>query len=191
MNFVIWDAKDEGNSCVLLPPGGIARDWELYEGVPRAATFPPDAFFRMSDAHPRNIGLTDNLINLSELAVVSERLKELLEGKSLASVEYLPVTIRNHKGRAAPRRYFILHATSVQDCLDVPVSGCTHSHMVPTDIVAVERLVIDPARVDPAVALFRIKDFGSPLLIRRGLAEELDGAGLRGLSFVELDAYEP
>ena len=186
---MLWVARDEGNACVLNPPSGIERDWELCEGITRAATFPPDVSMRMSDAHPRRLGLTDNLMNLAELAIVSESVKAFLEARALKSVEYLPVKIINHKRRAVARPYFILHATSAQDCLDAAASGCTYSNMVPTDIVSVERLVIDPSRVDPSVAVFRIKDFGSPLLICRDLAEELLRAGLRGLAFLDLAEY--
>lgn len=190
MDLVIWDYKDEGRSCLLDPPSGIDRDWELHEGVPRAATFPPDARFRMSDDHKRSIGLTDNLMNLAGLAVISERLKELLVSKSLKNVEYLPVQIINHKGRETAPRYFILHAIVPQDCLDLQASGCSYNAIVPSDIDSVQALVIDPARLDPDVMLFRLKDFGAPLLIRRDLAEAISGAGFRGVSFLELSEYE-
>jgi hypothetical protein len=189
MDLVIWSQKNEGSSCVLEPPAGIDRAWELKEGVPRLATFPPDARFRMSDDHKRNIGLTDNLINLSGLAVISERLKNFLEGRSLKNVEYLPVTIVNHKKRQVKEPYFILHAVIPQDCLDVQKSGCSYNAIIPTDINNVKALVIEPARLDPDVRLFRLKDFGAPLLISRDLAGEILKGGFRGVSFIELQDY--
>lgn len=189
MDFVIWDDKDEGHSCVLQPPERIDRAWELHEGVPREATFPPDALFRMSDSHKRNIGLTDNLMNLSGLAVISQRLKELLAGRSLKNVEYLPVKIINHKKREVKERYFILHPIVPQDCLDLQRSGCSYNAIIPTDIDSVQSLVIDPARLDPDVSIFRLKDFGAPLLVRRDLSEAIGNAGFRGVAFIELDEY--
>ena len=190
MDLVIWSYKDEGHSCVLQPPEGIEQDWQLHEGVPRRATFPPDALFRMSDSHKRSIGLTDNLMNLSELAVVSGHMKEFLESRSLKNVEYLPVRVVNHKGREVKDRYFILHPIFPQDCLDVQKSGCSYNKIIHTDIDSVNALVIDPARLDPDAQIFRLKDFGAPLLICRALAEEILNAGFRGVSFLELRDYE-
>src|SRR5689334_17546921 len=127
MDYVVWRWSAEGNSCMLVPPERIDRDWELYEGVPRAAGFPGDALFRMSDDHPRDMGLVDSLANIGTLVVASRRLKEHFEGKALKNVEYLPVTIINHKGRIASRDYFIVHPIVPQDCLDVQRSGPAYS----------------------------------------------------------------
>lgn len=187
MDYVIWRWRNEGNSCLLLPPERLARDWELYKGVPRTAHFPPDVLFRMSDDHRKNMGLTDNLMNVGTLIVASDRLKRFFEVKALKNVEYLPVSIINHKNRVASKDYFIVHPVVPQDCLDIQASGSTYSTIVPNDIIQVDSLVIDPDRVDPEADLFRIKDFGEPVLIRRQLAIELLEADFTGLYFVEVD----
>lgn len=189
MDYLVWDWRNEGNSCLLLPPEGIERDWELYEGVPRASDFPSDALFRMSDDHPKDIGLTDNLMNIGTLLVASARLKRFFEIKNIINLEYLPVSIVNHKNRVASRDYFIVHPTVAQDCLDVQASGCTYSSIIPADIIHVDSLVIEPARVDPLAGLFRIKNFGEPLLIHRELAIKLLEADFTGLYFRELGEY--
>lgn len=189
MNHVVWRWRNEGSSCLLLPPERVPRSFELYEGVPRAAGFPADALFRMSHDHPKNMGLTDNLMNVGTLIVASLALKRFFEARPLKNVEYLPVTIVNHKERVASRDYFIVHPVVPQDCLDIQASGSTYSTLVPTDIVDVDQLIIDPARVDPEVELFRLQHFGEPVLIRRRLAIELLEAGFTGLYFVELNAF--
>lgn len=188
---MVWDFLDEGNSCALDPLEGVDRDWELSEGVPRAASFPAGALLRMSNRHPRDIALTDNLINLGRLIVASARLKDFLQARGLKNVEYLPVSIINHKGRVASKDYFVVHPIVPQDCLDLQASGARYSHIIPSDVASVQKLVIDPARVDPDVSLFKLKSYGPPTLIRRQLAEEILQAGFRGVAFLELDEYEP
>ena len=134
MNHVVWRWRNEGSSCLLLPPERVPRSFELYEGVPRATGFPADALFRMSHDHPKNMGLTDNLMNVGTLLVASLALKRFFEARPLKNVEYLPVTIVNHKERVASRDYFIVHPVVPQDCLDIQASGSTYSTLVPTDI---------------------------------------------------------
>ncbi|WPB76674.1 hypothetical protein KYC5002_47760 [Archangium violaceum] len=191
MDYLVWDRRDEGNSCALLTPEEVERDWELSEGVPRAANFSPDALFRMSDRHKKNTGLTDNLINMRRLIVASARLKDFLQFRALKNVEYLPVSIINHKGKVASSEYFIVHPIHPQECLDLQASTPRYSHINPTDIATVKKLVVDPTKIDPDVSLFKLKNYGRPTLIRRQLADEILKAGFRGVSFLELHEYEP
>jgi hypothetical protein len=189
MDYVVWDQKNEGNSCVLMPPEGVARDWELLKGVPRAIGFPDDAILRMSSAHPRSMGLLDSVMNLAALVVVSRRLQSFLEALALKNVEYLPVTIINHKRRVASKDYFIVHAVVPQDCLDVGRSGVVYNEIIPADISTVDDLTIEPARVEPGVRMFRIARFGYPMVVDRELALQITSAGFTGTAFVELNRY--
>jgi hypothetical protein len=189
MEYVVWGRKSMGNSCMLLPPENVERDWELLKGVPRAAGFEPGAIMRMSDLHPRDIGLPDNVMNQASLVVVSARLRRFLEERALPNVEYLPLEIVNHKGRVASADHVIVHAIEPQDCLDHAASGAAYSGILPTDVVRVSRLVLDPNKIDPKVPLFRIKDFGYPAIVARPLAQEILQAGFTGTAFIELDQY--
>lgn len=189
MDYLVWDHKNEGNSCMLLPPEGVDRDWELLKGVPRSIGFPDDAILRMSNDHKRNVGLPDNLMNLAGLAVVHLRLQRFLEARALKNVEYLPVAIVNHKRRIASRDYFIVHAVVPQDGLDVQRSGVTYNAIIPADVSSVDELVIDASRVDPDVRLFRLQSFGPPLIIERALSQEILLAGFTGTAFTELNRY--
>lgn len=191
MDYLVWSRVDEGNSCSLDPLEGVDRDWELFEGVSRAKGFPAEAIFRMSARHKKNTSLTDNLINLTNLIVVSSKLKDFLQSKTLKNVEYLPVSIVNHKAKVVSREYFIVNPIIPQDCLDVKASGASYSDINPTDIDMVENLVIKPARIDPGVSLFKIKGYGRPTLIRRQLVQEIQRAAFRGVFFLELHEYEP
>jgi hypothetical protein len=189
MDYVVWNAKSEGNSCLLLPIEDVERDWELLKGVPRAHDFPAGAIMRMSDLHKREIGVLDNVMNQSALVVVSERLRRFLEERSLPNVEYLPIKIMNHKRRVASDTHVIVHAIEPQDCLDVAQSGASFSGIIPTDITRVKNLVLDPGRIDPKVPLFRIKNFGYPTIVARSLAEDILKAGFTGTYFTELGRY--
>ncbi len=189
MSHRVWKHKNEGNSCMLMHPEGIDRDWELYQGVARAAGFHPGAVFRMSNDYRRNVGLPDNLMNCAGLIVIHRRLRAFLEAKGLRRVEYLPVTIINHKRRVASTDYVILHAVVPQGALDLQRSGVTYSAIIPTDIAGVDELVLDPQRIEPGVHLFRLESFGFPLIVERSLSQEILQAGFTGVTFIDLDRY--
>jgi hypothetical protein len=190
LEYMIWSRKDEGNSCAVKGPEGLDRAWELKEGVPRAAGFPANICFRMNERYKKAVKLTDNLINGFKLVIVSSPLKRFLEAEALKNVEYLPVSIINHKDRVASADYFIVNPVEPQDCLDLDKSSVTYNHIIPTDIDWVKQLVLDPKRIDPDVRLFRIKNFNSAVIVRRDLAEAVTKAGFKGTLFLELNEYE-
>ena len=189
MNYIIWKAKNEGNSCLLSIIQNVEDDWQLKKGISRITSFPQDAFFHMDNQYKKNVRLTDNLININSVIVASKRLKEFLEAKKFKNIEYLPVSVINHKDRIASKDYFIIHPITTQDCLDIDKSGCTWSSINPTNIIDVDKLVIDESRIDLNVQLFRLKYFYPPVFVRKDLAEEITQAGFTGLLWLELDEY--
>lgn len=187
--YLIWTAVPEGNACLLWPPENIDRHWEIHDGLPRADGFPLDALFRMSKDHRRSIALLDSAMNLADHTVVSAKLKDFLASKCLKNVEFLPVSILNHKGRIASRDYFIVHPILPQDCLDIEKSGVHYNHIIPTFISFVDQITLDLGRLDPEVRLFRIKNFGIPVFVERTLANEILDSGFTGLTFIEPEDF--
>src|SRR5262249_52340497 len=132
---------------------------------------------------------TDTLLNSHRLVIASARLKRFLESQGLSRVEYLPVTILNHKGRPASRDYFIVHPVDLDACVDVKKSEVEWSAMEPSSIDSVTRLAIDETALDRTVALFRPKPFYDVVLVRRPLAEAIDAQGFSGIRWIELSSY--
>jgi hypothetical protein len=187
--YVIWKYRRVPNACRLQKLHSVADIWELREGVPRGAGFPADAHWSMDPDFPYNMLLIDNLLNSSMLIVGSARLKSLLEEQRVAGVEYLPVTVLNHKGRPAGKEYFIINPIDPPDCLAREQCGITWSELDPDTIDTVEHLVIDPSKVEPERQLFRPKYFYDVILVERSLAEAIDRAGLQGIRWLELADY--
>jgi len=187
--YVLWNTFRPPYVCSLGNLDGVEKVFELKDGVPRAAGFSEHARFQMSTIYPYDIRLADCLKNTDRLIVASEALKEFLESHALDHVEYLPVTILNHKERVASREYYIIHLISPVDCLDVPKCGATRSSLVPEDILDLNELVLDPSRIDPDRRIFRLKYYERPVLARRDLAAALESRGFSGLSFAELTEY--
>src|SRR5205823_2081893 len=138
--FVIWKAEMFPNVCVLGILSGVERDWELLEGLSRIKSFPETATFAMNPDFPDNTLLADNLLNSAGAIIASERLKRYLESQAVTKVEYLPVTILDHRGRTASRDYFIVHPIDPVDCLDLEKCQPTWNRIQKTWINRVRHL---------------------------------------------------
>jgi len=183
MEYVLWYSEDRGNSCAILKPQRVPRSFELTGGIPRAKDWPDDVFSKMDPDYPQNIKLEDSLINTDDLIVSSRPLKEFLEGRGVPCVEYLPITIMNHKDRVASKDYFIIHPVGLQEGLDVDKSGCEWSLIDSDTIDDVEQIVIRPSKIDPNVPLFRLKYYYYPIFVRSDLAEAIINAGFTGIGW--------
>jgi hypothetical protein len=189
-SFVIWDSAVVKNAVVLHLLKGVEKEYQLRKGIPRAATFPSHAVYTMHPDFPHNTILVDNLVNTGLRIVASQRLKEFLEKQAVPKVEYLPVAIVNHKGKAASNDYFIVHPVEPVECLDLEKCEPTWGEVDETSIDEVRQLVIDETRVDPGRQLFRPKQFHQVILARRTLAEAIDAAGFTGIRWIELDKFK-
>jgi len=190
-DYVVWAGLLERgkNFCVLDDLDNVKDDFELKEGIPRAEGFPEDASFRMDSEYPKAIALADNVFNISRVIVGSKRLKEFIGKQNPRNIEYLPVTIMNHKARVASKDYFIVHPIHPQDALDVKKSGCTWSEIIEDEIDEIKKLVIDPKRVDPEIPIFRLQHYYRPVLIRRDLAVAISAEGFTGVRWIEPADY--
>jgi hypothetical protein len=186
--YVLWRSGGVPHACVLEGLTGVERQYDLNVGRPVAARFPPDASLSMSPDHPYDMLLTDSLENIDFLLVVSPRLQQLLAEQGVEKVEYLPVAIHDHRGKVAGN-YFIVHPLDPVDCLDIPACGAKFWNVDPDNIMALERLAVDAAKIPASRALFRPKAFFEVVLVRRDLARAIDAAGIVGVRWLEVSSY--
>lgn len=190
MEFLVWDTVPLGNACLLDPIRQAAPERKLLRGISYDGRFPSEARFEMSKRHKKETALLDDVMNMDSVKVCSRRLVEFLKTRELRGVEYLPVTIFDHKGKVASSEYAIVHPVGPQPALDVEGCQPTYSNMIEGQIVRVQQLVIEPERVEAGLRLFRLDGFFYPVLVDRDLAMEIESAGFRGPAFTPLDQYE-
>lgn len=188
-DYLLWRTKLVPNGMELDELVGVDDEWELSEGVSRVKGFPTDAKFKADPDMQHNIRLVDNLYNTDELIVVSDLLKVFLEDRQIVKVEYLPISIINHKGRVASKEYWIVHPIEPVNCLDLKASGATTSAMDPEQVSFVKKLVLDEDELDESRELFRPKHFSSVTLVHRELASAIDSQGFEGVRWLELDEF--
>jgi hypothetical protein len=160
---------------------------ELSQGKSRADSWPDDAHCKMSDDYPKDIELADNMNAMGKL-VVSGALKAALDDHA-TGVEFLPITVFNHKGRVASDDYWAINPVGSIDCIDRDASGAEYSPLKPDLITDVKRLVIEEAKVPADAKIFRPKFMAGKVLIDVELAASLEETGFSGLSFRDPEAF--
>jgi hypothetical protein len=186
-DYVVWGTTALGGFATVLTPENVPDAYELSEGVSRADGFPPDAAFRMNPSFPRDVALADAVQSRggNGVPLVSPALRGVIEGFAPPDIEALPVTIYDHKGRVASDAYVVLNSFHVVDCLDHDRMGVVWNPLDPASIASCDGVVLDPARIDGAPALFRAKNLENRVLVRRDVAEAVRAAGLTGTFFWE------
>lgn len=147
-------------------------DVELFLGEPLGGKYPEDARIYMDAGHPGK-KLSALIGNTNGIFIASRELKDVIEKHCGASVEYLPLSIYDHRKRLASKDYFVINPLVKVDCLDLQKSTYDVDDDDPTMFSDVEP-VIDRKKVENAPQLFRIQQSTQDILLGYDLAGEID-----------------
>lgn len=181
--FLIWRNRYEEGYCVVTNPN-VDDDYELGEGVARADGWPEDVTAPMSQEYPKDIELADNVFG-TELIIISDRTRQALIAEGVTDVEYLPMSIMNHKKKVASTEYFILNPPTVVDCIDLDASEVKWNAIDKSLISRCKQLVLKESKVPKDAKVFRPKHLPTEILVRADVARKLEAAGLTGLFFID------
>jgi hypothetical protein len=159
----------------------------LHEGVSVKHWFPTDTVFQLADH--RGIKLTDSIPNTLLLLIVSEKLKGVLEEKSGTEIEFLPVRIRNQRGRLVPDPYFIANPLGTLECVDTERSKFRTSEIRPDQVARFYNLALDASKIPPDTRLFRLKEKSNLVIVREDLGKDILRAGCDGMTFLNIEDY--
>ncbi|MCY1045292.1 hypothetical protein OV208_28510 [Corallococcus sp. bb12-1] len=143
--------------CVLLnfPEDMGLKSWKLGDGVElQGDEYPQGAKIFMSDEEP-GIEIPDLIPNTVQLLIVSKRLRDGMEEINRGPVQYLPLSIYNHKKRLASSDYFIVNPLGTVDVLDTSASEIEY---LDGKVVQITHYVLDPKKIAQAPDLFRLKE---------------------------------
>lgn len=156
MRFFLVDtmAAASRDFCFLreVPDGTDDLSYRMATGHRMGADWPTDARVRMSPDKP-GIVLPSVIGNTNAFLIVHADLKQVIAAARVGEIEWLPLSIVDHKQRIASSAYWIVNPIGTVDCIDRAASTI---EWLDDEIVDVEEYVFDAARVADAPALFRI-----------------------------------
>lgn len=183
--YFVLDSKNVANAVSLADLAGFDDDWELVEGEPLVDSFPDNVTLKMNPDLPNDTVLVDNLINPFRIIVGSATFKSVLEEQKLEKLEFLPITILDHKKRKIKEKYFILHPIEPVHCIDFDKSVVTWSKIQDDAINSVEKLVLDESKIGGR-RIFRLNNFFNIVLVERELMQIVSDAGITGIWWRDL-----
>ncbi len=184
-NHVFWVNRRIEHGCWLGGLSDFEDSWEVGDGVPRVDGWPSDVSLEMSQDF-RKYTLTPDCVKSSNAAmIISQPVVEFLRAKELANVEYLPVTVLNHKGKAVDTPYFILHPIHPVECLDTDKCAIAWSIGDDTVIDTLGAFHSDDNKCQDLPPMMRIAGLSYHVAVHRDLAGEIDAAGFSGIGWYE------
>jgi hypothetical protein len=190
MNYMIGQVRVGRGAGRLKMLQGVYQQFRFDQGVSLAEGFPEEASYEMNEKFPNDVKLEDFIFNTGSNVVVSPRAKAFFEAEKLKNNELLPVTIINLKGRKEPEPYFIVHQTVLQDCIDLDKTRFERNDINPEVFSRISNIVLDVSRIDPEVALFRMRHYPFVAVYREDLIAKIKAAGLTGIKFVSIPEFE-
>ncbi|WP_426756051.1 imm11 family protein [Myxococcus sp. Y35] len=127
--------------------------------------------------------LCDFVENTSGTLIVSTRAREALEAEGVTGddFEYLPVTLKDKRGRALKSRFYIVNPLQKVECMDRERSKFSAYE---DEVLSVQRLVVRQEKVPAELKLFRLGEWPQVIVIRSDLVQRLQEAQLTGLFVV-------
>ncbi|NVJ08019.1 hypothetical protein HUW63_22605 [Myxococcus sp. AM001] len=184
-SFFILSTVREPKNCVINeePESIRATSWRISRGLRMDERFPVDVVLQM-DGENKGLAIPDIIANTVQFAIVSNRFKQLLAEHSAAHIEFLSVSIANHKGRIAAKDFFVANVLDQHDCIDLERSDVEQLGLEPEILSGLFRLHVLEDRIPPEAKFFRLKSMPSVILIRDDLRAVIDAAGITGVKYI-------
>ena len=185
-NYVIVRDTRLQDSAILSdhPPELDDEAFRFDSGVPLKDWVPVNAPYPMSPQWPDRRALYDFQSNTLSLLIVSRRCRDVLESGHHANIEFLPITLLDHRGKVANSSYFIANLQGAVDCMDLERSLFSPEPLEPSTFGSCSRLVLRDDRIPEDVELFRLSNGPTTYILKQSLKERLEAAGIQGSSFI-------
>lgn len=162
----------------------VEEYWLLCEGV-RVTEEQFPAGVELDLAKDGGNLLTDFIENIHSVVIVSAKARAIMEAEGLGEelVQFLPITLRNKRGKKVPEPYFIANALLSPECFDWDRSEYkTFPGKRKISSTSLRRLHVLEEKLPDTAKFFRVGELKNRLLIRSDLLKRLKAEGCTGIS---------
>jgi len=190
-HVIIGDRQVDDAAVLSDHPAAVEEEsFRFDEGVPLASWFPKEAVYPMDREFPDLRVLHDLQVNTLGLLVASKAFRAVLEAGAHGNLEFLPITIRDHRRKIASKDHFIVNVLHPVDCVDRKRSTLVMSAIDPTQAISIENPVLREDQIPADVDLFRLAVRTSVFVVRDELKARIESAGLRGMELIPIAEYD-
>lgn len=133
--------------------------------------YPDDAKVYMQPQHP-GVRLCDLVGNCFSYMIVTSRVKDAIQEHSNVEIEYLPLSIFNHRRRLHSDDYWIINPIGTIDCLDLKRSKYRRGKET-GEIVSVQEYVFLKSRLETEPILLRVPQYPAHYFLNEPTARKL------------------
>jgi len=177
-------------AVISTPPAGSPPLHVFFEGKRLAKKFPAKASVRFADSFPKLIKVLDVVTSEFRVPIVSAKVRALLEELSGKDLEFLPVTLLDHKGKVASRDHFFLNPLRIEDVIDMQRSKFERDRFEPDQISELAELHLKPAAVPADAHLFRAKTKLNQIFIDDAADDAFEKAKVTGLRLFPAEGWD-
>ncbi len=182
---------DDGAVLTDVPEDG-PEDFEYDLGKSLARQFPAqeEAIMVFDIDYPEGIKLYDFVPALDSVLVVSSKVQDLLNRLKLENMEFLPLTLLDHKGKVASKDYSILNVIGSLEFIDMSKSDYDEDPLDEGQIARMKNLVINESKVPESAKIFRAKTMMDQFFIHDDVKIAFEEAGIKGYSLFDADGWD-
>jgi hypothetical protein len=188
MNYWVIDTHNDGALIGGFPRSKI-KDWRYGEGERLAKEFPKKATVQFADKFKDRRKLYDFIFNLESALFVSSKVKTILEELETPDLEFLPISVKDHKGAVVADDYFILNPIGTQDIIDMKKSKVVMSPLIDGEIDDIDKLALQPKAVPKDAHLFRAKNMPSLILVDDAVRKAFEKSEVTGYRLFKAEGW--
>ncbi len=184
MKYYVLKTDDSLDDAVVIdgPPINGPKNYKYFEFKPLARLFPSEAQLHYSSKYPEGMKLYSFVDNTCNLLIVSDETKNLLSTFLGNKVEYLPVTMVDHrKNTVEDEPYFIVNTLEPIDYIDMDNTKAVMDSFEEDEIMSIKgELFIKRENIPEGIHMFRSRNWPRVYIVSQELADVMQEAGLTG-----------
>lgn len=186
MKYYILQSNENSIYCRLgeEPQETSDKCFKILKALSIKEYYPDDATFSMHD-YAGGLVVADYISNSFGYTIISGKFKKIIDDFiAPLNVEFLPLTIVNHKGRNHPGVFYILNMLDTIECVDLTKSVIQIDEIETDYFHWIEKLVLSETRIPENCHIFRLKNMPKIFLVSELLKTKLIDNDIKGVNFI-------
>jgi hypothetical protein len=189
MNYFVLMTKGPEAGVIEVYPPKSPEAWKFQEGQSLIKQFPKGAAIQFSSNFPDARKLYDFQDNVLSALIISEKVRKVLESLKITNAEYLPVDVKDHKGKVVGKDYAILNLLGTEDAIDMEKGVYRMSNLEEDQIGRIKKFAINEKGIRPGIKIFRCTRKRRLVLINEEVHAAFVKAGLTGFKAVKAESW--
>jgi len=180
LDYWVLLAKSEDGAVIDAYPAGGPAEYLYDKGISLAGKYPAEATVRFSANFPALRKAKDFQPNILNALISSPKTQAVLRELNVENAELLPVSLTDHRGKVAAKDYAFVNLLGSQPAIDMNKSQYKLSALKKDQIRGIDKLVLQPSKIDKTAKMFRCETLRTLVLIRDDVRAAFEKAGLTG-----------